>query len=98
MYKLVVVFLQTKSTDLSKCITLIECINDQIKSMRTGMIFHDLYEKVIESVEEISCEIIISVTTNRKKNVLTYRLFLTSYIRQNQMDNISKEFFDNEEN
>ncbi|XP_026816205.1 zinc finger MYM-type protein 1-like [Rhopalosiphum maidis] len=86
------VYLQTKSTDLSKCITLIECTKDQIKSMRTENKFHDLYEKVIKSVEEISGEMSIPVTEKRKKNVsskLTDYL-VTSSIGQNQMDNISE--------
>jgi len=86
------VYLQTKSTDLSKCITLIECTKDQIKSMRTKNKFHDLYEMVIKSVEEISGEMSISVTEKRKKNV-SLKLtdyFVTSTIGQNQMDNISE--------
>ncbi|KAL4107988.1 hypothetical protein QTP88_018253 [Uroleucon formosanum] len=86
------VYLQTKSTDLSKCITLIECTKDQIKSMRTENKFHDLYEKVIKSVEEISGEISIPVTEKRKKNVSSKLTdyFVTSSIGQNQMDNISE--------
>jgi len=86
------VYLQTKSTDLSKCITLIECIKDQIKSMRTKNKFHDLYEKVIKSVGEISGEMSISVTEKRKKNVSSKLTdyFVTSSIGQNQMENISE--------
>ncbi|XP_060845787.1 zinc finger MYM-type protein 1-like [Rhopalosiphum padi] len=86
------VYLQTKSTDLSNCITLIECTKDQIKSMRTENKFHDLYEKVIKSVEEISGEMSIPVTKKRKKNVSSKRTdyFVTSSIGQNQMDNISE--------
>lgn len=86
------VYLQTKSTDLSKCITLIECTKDQIKSMRTENKFHNLYEKVIKSVEEISGEMSIPVTEKRKKNVPSKLTdyFVTSSIGQNQMDNISE--------
>ncbi|KAL4082814.1 hypothetical protein QTP88_029470 [Uroleucon formosanum] len=86
------VYLQTKSTDLSKCITLIECTKDQIESMRTENKFHDFYEKVIKSVEEISGEISIPVTERRKENVSSKLTdyFVTSSIGQNQMDNISE--------
>eukprot|EP00102_Acyrthosiphon_pisum_P025993 XP_016663203.1 PREDICTED: zinc finger MYM-type protein 1-like [Acyrthosiphon pisum] len=86
------VYLQTKSIDLSKCITLIECTKDQIKSMRTENKVHDLYEKVIKSVEEISGEMSIPVTEKRKKNVSSKLTdyFVTSSIRQNQMDIISE--------
>jgi hypothetical protein len=84
------VYLQIKSIDLSKCIILIKCTKDQIKSMKTEKKFHDLYEKVIKSVEDISSEIIIPVTEKRKKNVSSK---LTDYFVTSSMDKIKLTTF-----
>jgi hypothetical protein len=79
------VYLQSKSTDLSKCVSLIECTKYQIKSMRTEEKFNDLYEKVINSVDEINSEISVPVTEKRRNNVSSKLTdyFVTNSIGQN---------------
>lgn len=82
------IYLQTKSMDLSKCVPLIECTKDQIKSMRTEKNFNDLYETVMNSTEEIGSKISIPVKENRKRNVSSKlkNYFVTSSITQNQTE------------
>lgn len=60
----------------------ITCTKYQKKSMRTEEKFNDLYEKVIDSVNEINNEISVPVTENRKKMCCQiYQLFRDKFFR-----------------
>jgi len=83
------VYLQSKSIDLSKCLSLIECTKDQIKSMRNENKFNDIYDKVIDVVDD--CEISVPAGKNRKKNASSKLkdYLVKSCVVRNHTDDIS---------